>query len=193
MEVIKAVIFDCFGVLAGKGYKRIYQEAGGDLAKDGDFVTAQLHASNTGEISNAELNRRVAGRIGKTPDAWHSHVQSQEEPNQELLDYIKTLKTYYKIGMLSNAYFGTAKRKFSPDQLALFDEVIVSAEVGMIKPEPAIYRYAAEKLGVEPTECAYIDDLPPYVEGAKAVGMQALRYEDVPQVKRELEKILSAS
>ncbi len=189
--MVKAVIFDCFGVLAGRGYKSIYQEAGGSLVKDGAFITEQLHAANTGEISNIELNKRVAERIGKTPDEWHAYVKSQEQPNQVLLDYIKTLKPRHKIGMLSNAYFGTAKRKFSPDQLALFDEVIVSAEVGLIKPDPEIYLHAAEKLGVEPTECVYIDDLKPYVEGARAVGMHSFQYESFKQMKNQLEEILA--
>jgi len=187
----KAIIFDCFGVLAGSGYKRIYQSVGGNLDKDGDYVDEQLHRSNTGEISNEELNKLVAERIGKTPDEWHQIVEDAEQPNQELLDYIKSLKPNYKIGMLSNAYFGTAKRKFSPEQLALFDEVIVSAEVGMIKPDPAIYRYVAEKLGVKPDECVYIDDLEPYVDGARAVGMQAIHYQQLAQMKKELQEVLA--
>ncbi len=189
--MIKAVIFDCFGVLAGRGYKRIYQNAGGDLSKDAPYIEAQLHASNTGEISNIELNKRVADRIGKTPQEWHQIVIAEEQPNEQLFDYIKAaLKTHYKIAMLSNAYFGTAKRKFSKEQLDLFDAIVVSAEVGMIKPEPAIYRHAAEMLGVDPTECVYIDDLAPYVEGAKTVGMKALQYIDFEQMKNELEVIL---
>jgi len=191
--VIKAIIFDCFGVLAGKGYKRIYQSAGGDLERDSKFLEAQLHASNTGQISNAELNKRVAQRIGQSPEQWHQTVSQSELPNEELLDYIKTLKPRYKIAMLSNAYFGTAKRKFSQEQLALFDTIVVSAEVGMIKPEARIYRHCAELLGVEPTDCIYIDDLQPYVEGASAIGMKTIRYQDFEQMKSELEDLLKAA
>ncbi len=191
--MIKAIIFDCFGVLAGKGYKRIYQNAGGDLEKDRTFIEETLHASNTGQISHTEVNKRVAERIGKSPEDWHQIVTQEELPNEELLDYIKELKPRYKIAVLSNAYFGTLKRKFSKEQLALFDVAVVSAEVGMIKPQPEIYKYAADLLDVEPQECVFIDDIEPYARGAQAVGMSYIYYQDFQQMKRELEAILKTN
>lgn len=191
--MIKAIIFDCFGVLAGKGYKRIYQEAGGNLAKDSKFIEETLDASNTGNISNVELNRLVAERLGKTPEDWHQIVVNAEQPNEELLAYIKELKKHYKAAVLSNAYTGTLQRKFSKEQLSLFDALIVSAEVGMVKPESQIYYHAADLLDAKPDECVFIDDLEPYVEAARALGMQAILYQDFEQMKRELDKLLTNS
>ena len=50
-----------------------------------------------------------------------------------------------------------------------------SCSVGVAKPDPRIYRIAAERLGVEPGECLFVDDQPPFVEGARAAGMDAVR------------------
>ncbi len=193
MRVIKAIIFDCFGVLAGSAYKAIYQNSGGDLEKNGEFIKQALHDSNTGVISNVELDRKVAERLGKDPKDWQQIVTDKELPNEALLEYVKELKKKYKTAILSNAYIGTLEAKFSPEQLALFDVRVVSAEVGMLKPQPEIYKYVAKKLKVNPEECVFTDDLMPYVEAAKEVGMQGILYQDIEQFKRELDKILSHS
>ena len=58
----------------------------------------------------------------------------------------------------------------------LFDDIVCSAEVGMAKPEPAIYVLAAERLGLEPRECVFVDDLDTNVEAARQVGMQAVLF-----------------
>ena len=58
----------------------------------------------------------------------------------------------------------------------LFDDIVCSAEVGMAKPEPAIYELAAERLGLEPRECVFVDDLDTNVDAARQVGMQAVLF-----------------
>jgi epoxide hydrolase-like predicted phosphatase len=58
----------------------------------------------------------------------------------------------------------------------LFDDIVCSAEVGMAKPEPAIYTLAAERLGLEPSECVFVDDLDTNVEAARQVGMHAVLF-----------------
>jgi putative hydrolase of the HAD superfamily len=69
----------------------------------------------------------------------------------------------------------------------LFDAVVISGEVGMRKPEPAIYRRAAEELGVAADECVFVDDLGPNVKGAVGVGMVGVKFVDAEQAIGELE------
>jgi HAD superfamily hydrolase (TIGR01509 family) len=57
---------------------------------------------------------------------------------------------------------------------ALFDDVVVSAEVGMAKPEPAIFRRAVDRLGLAPAECVFVDDWDQNVEAAREVGMRGV-------------------
>ncbi len=189
--MIKGIIFDCFGVLVGSGFKDIYRQAGGDLAKDSKFLDAVLATANQGRMSSRDMHQKVADRIGLTYNAWYEEVRMGELPNEELLAYIKELKLGHKIAILSNANVGTLQRKFNPTQLALFDALVVSAEVGMMKPNAEIYKLTAERLNVLPSECVFTDDSEEYVKAAQAIGMQAIHYRDLVQFKNDLEEILS--
>ena len=69
----------------------------------------------------------------------------------------------------------------------LFDAVVISGEVGQRKPEPAIYLHAADKVGLAPAECVFVDDLAPNVRGAVEVGMVGVHHVDVQTTLAELE------
>jgi putative hydrolase of the HAD superfamily len=102
-------------------------------------------------------------------DSWHLI-----EDNMAL---IEALRPPYKLGVLSNADITLEDRM--RDGLGihhLFDTVICSAAVGMAKPDPAIYALAAERLGLAPEACVFIDDLDRNVEAARAAGMSVVHY-----------------
>ena len=93
----------------------------------------------------------------------------------------------YRLGILSN--FGDAARRLWSEVypfIDTFEGVIISAEVGVMKPDPKIYRLAAESVGVAPDEALFIDDFIENIEGARAVGMQALHFTDPEDVRRQL-------
>ncbi|MGH2984279.1 MAG: HAD family hydrolase [Solirubrobacterales bacterium] len=71
----------------------------------------------------------------------------------------------------------------------LFEEVVISAEVGMHKPQPEIYLLAAERLGVEPSACLFVDDLRENCEGAEAVGMTAVRHRGTKETRGRLAEL----
>ena len=81
-----------------------------------------------------------------------------------------------RVGLLSNAYSDLRPILAPYGLLDLFDDMVVSAAVGIIKPEPAIYDLACSRLGVLPQEALFIDDNRGNVESARQVGLQALRY-----------------
>lgn len=189
--MIKAVIFDCFGVLAGSSYREIYQRAGGDLVKDRDFLDNILASANAGFMSSTEMQQQVADRLGLRPEVWEEKVRLGELPNGALLAYVSELKQRgYKTAVLSNANVGTLQRKFSPEQLSLFDALVVSAEVHVLKPDPRIYELAAERLSVETNKCVFTDDNPNYAEAATQTGMKGIHYVDFQSFKAELEILL---
>lgn len=189
--MIKAIIFDCFGVLTGSSFKEIFRQAGGNLAVDEPFVDEQLTLTNSGRLPTAELHQRIADHLGLSVEEWIQFVSAREQPNKDLFAYAASLKPNYKLAILSNANRGVLPQKIPADQLALFDAVIASADVGYMKPDPEIYKLTAEKLGVEPSECVFIDDGRIYVEAAEAVGMKAIHYQNVDQLKQELTAILA--
>lgn len=191
--MIKAVIFDCFGVIISDGLSVILQELGRTNPEAKKYVIQEVDSAITGQIETTEYVKRVSEHLGISEEEWKRNIKEKEYKDQEVMDFIKSLRPRYKTAMLSNVGRGGIERRFAPEEMQeCFDEVVVSAEVGVQKPDPKIYQYTAEKLLVSPSECVFIDDLEPYCDAARAVGMQAIWYRDFEQMKTDLEKILLA-
>jgi putative hydrolase of the HAD superfamily len=187
----KAIIFDCFGVLVGRGFDETYRVAGGDPVKDKDFIADLLGRANLGLISQQDFHDEITERLNISLNKYYTAVRSAEQPHFELLEYIEELHKHYKTAVLSNANVGVVERKIGESWLKrCFDVSIISAEVGVMKPEPRIYEMAAEKLGVVVDECVFIDDRKVYCEAAQQVGMQAILYKNLVQLKHDLEELL---
>ena len=71
-----------------------------------------------------------------------------------------------------------------------FDAIVISSEVGVMKPELKIYRLALGQLKVEPAEAVFVDDMPANVEAARLLGMQAIRFQSPEQILDELAEVL---
>ena len=112
-------------------------------------------------------------------------------PDEELFNYIKFhLKPKYKLGILSNSGSNWLDEIFTPEQIKLFDAVVLSFEIGSIKPDAVMYETIAKKLNLEPNECLFIDDQERYCTGAREVGMQGVVYENPKKLKQTLDSIL---
>lgn len=188
--MIKAIVFDCFGVLVGQGFDATYRLAGGDPVEDRVFVSDMLGQANLGVITSSEMTERICEKLNITVQVWRAAVAQSEQPNEELLAYVTELKKHFKVAVLSNANVGTLQRKFTPAQLGIFDAVVVSAEVGLIKPNKEIYELAAERLGIETTECIFVDDNQSFCDGAEVAGMISICYAHFQDFRHKLEVIL---
>ena len=76
--MVKAVIFDCFGVIVGQGFGHTYRAAGGDPERDRDFIVDMLNRSDRGLISDDEFRSGMAGQLGLSPREWHQAVLAAE-------------------------------------------------------------------------------------------------------------------
>ncbi len=96
-----------------------------------------------------------------------------------------------RTGLISNSIGeGRYDRSLFPE---LFDAVVISAEVGVHKPQPEIYRLGAERAGVEPHECVFVDDLRENCEGAEAVGMTAVLHRGAQGTLARLKELLGVA
>jgi putative hydrolase of the HAD superfamily len=121
-------------------------------------------------------------------------MYDSERINPELVAYIDQLHEKYKTALLTNASASFINPLIEKIGLKkVFDQVVVSSEIGIIKPDPRIYEYTLKLLGVEPSESVFVDDSQARVNGAAAVGMQAILYKNFAQLKVELEKVLAAA
>ena len=193
--MIRAVIFDYFGVIRTTGLRAAYTQLGGDLSRDEAFVTDVTVAANYGFITDAD--EQLAERLGVDLPTWKEAVSGAHGNDTVLLAYIANdlrAQKHLATGLLSNAGAQAADDYFQPGEIEqYFDVALVSGETGFVKPEAAFYRMRAERLGVSPEHCVMVDDRKEFCDGAVRVGMQAIEYRHFEQFEADLEKLLSDS
>ncbi|CAN5458149.1 HAD family phosphatase [soil metagenome] len=189
--MIKAIIFDCFGVIRIDAFDAAYQRFGGDVSADKEFILQTLYDSNSGRIPSSIPV--FAKRLGISPEVWKEAIDSGSTLNQDVLDYALELREIYKVGMLSNIGSGGLERMFEPGLLDIyFDAWVASGDIGCAKPEAQAYEITAGRLGVRLNEAVFIDDRQEYVDGAVSVGMSAILFTSISQLKKDLGVILGA-
>jgi putative hydrolase of the HAD superfamily len=110
----------------------------------------------------------------------------------DLLAYIAGLRPRVKTAVVSNAFSGSRRAVQAHVNASVFDVLIFSAEVGLAKPDPAIYRLALDRLGVAPQEAAFVDDLEENVLAANHMGMCGILYQSARQVREAIDALLAA-
>lgn len=188
--MIKAIIFDCFGVLYTDGKSQIIEACPEEhrQAMDNLFMQADY-----GYITGDEFSTAASEMIGISKPRLTRLVNGLYHRNESLLQKIIEYRKNYKVGLLSNVSKDLAYQLFTSAELASwFDAIVLSSEVGMIKPSRDIYLLMAARLGVQPEECVMIDDMEKNVVGARAVGMQGVMYVSGQQLQTDLELLLHA-
>ena len=190
--MIKAVIFDCYGVLVTESYLAFKAKYFGDDQDKYDEAARLMDLNNEGRLEFSQflvMIGEMAGLSGREV----LHELDGNSPNVELFEYIRELKKDYKLGMLSNIGSGILKQLLTPQQIELFDELALSSEMGVIKPQREIYLQTADMFGLEPQECLFIDDRQGNVDGAIAAGMHAIHYRHFKQAKQEIDQLLNSN
>jgi putative hydrolase of the HAD superfamily len=147
----------------------------------GDGADNPIHALERGECTNAEFERRLAEHLthadGRqvSADGLLTRMFAATTLEAAMLDLVRSVRRAgLRTALLSNSWGnGDYPRHLFPE---LFDVVVISAEVGMRKPEERIFRHTAELLGLEPQECVFIDDVEANVLAGQAVGLVSLRH-----------------
>jgi epoxide hydrolase-like predicted phosphatase len=96
-----------------------------------------------------------------------------------------------RTGLISNSMgAGRYDRERFPE---LFDGVVISGDVGLHKPQPEIFLLGCEKVGLDPAECVFVDDLKENCAGAEAVGMTAVLHRGADTTIPEVERLLGVT
>lgn len=113
-----------------------------------------------------------------------------EELNLGLVKLIKKLKKKYKVGLLTNNISSNIEfYRAALENYSIFDVAISSHEVGMVKPDPLIFKLMAEKIGCKLSECVFIDDWDKNIDAANKLGMKGILFTDNESLFRELKKL----
>ncbi|MGH2607632.1 MAG: HAD-IA family hydrolase [Tepidiformaceae bacterium] len=204
MTVYSAAIFDIGGVLTHSPVTRIQQFCAEQAIPDD--VRYAVFAPDDGPWSRferseltrdefaVEFDRHVtpSGTAARGVPFMEWFFQGFGE-RPEMVAVVKHLRGKVKLGSITNnvARDEPAQRRTSGiDVQSLFDVVVESAIEGMRKPDPRIYRLACERLGVEPPEAIFLDDLGSNLKGAKALGMHTIKVDATTSAIDELEQAL---
>lgn len=189
--MIKAILFDCFGVLYLPKSDYIYQQLVVNPTAHHDEIRDLINQNEYGLLDDEELFKGIAEYTGLDLSDVKRHLVRGFVRDQAIVDYTQQLRQHYKIALLSNLGHDSMVHFFTPqDREKLFDAVVISGDVGMIKPHPEIYEYACRQLGVDVSEAVMVDDVEANCDGARQAGLRAIQYNSLEQLKAELGKML---
>lgn len=184
---VKAIIFDCFGVLSVDPRTHTISKV---AAPHRERLGELFNQSDYGYLTTQEFVQQAAELTGMTSESFYEENLGRYVRNDELLELIRHLKKAYKIGLLSNANDSVIDYLFTKDEAKeLFDDILVSSQVGMVKPQLALFELAAVRLGCTAKECVMVDDLARNIEGAMQAGMQGVLFTSNEALANELKKV----
>jgi putative hydrolase of the HAD superfamily len=206
MRPVRAVISDFGGVLTSPlmhGFAAVQERAGVSLEalgramarvteRDGEHPLFELEK---GRLSEAEFLRRIEDAVSEElgrPIDLRSFAETYFaglEPNADLIDYFGTLRARgLRLAMLTNNVreWEPRWREMLPVD-EIFEVVVDSAFVGMRKPDPAIFELTLDKLGAEPGESLFVDDLEVNCDAARSLGLSAVVFRSNEQAIAEIE------
>ncbi len=186
--MIKAIIFDCYGVLVRSGWLPFREQHFGHDPELMERARETSRMKDAGLLTYADFIHAEAELAGVSETEAKNHIENNRL-NAQLFKWIHDdLKPHYKIGLLSNAGVDRLSELFDTSHVELFDEIALSYQIGAMKPEPAAYQVIIDRLGVEAGECLFIDDQEGYCEAAQSVGMHTVVYQDNLDFIKEMKK-----
>jgi epoxide hydrolase-like predicted phosphatase len=143
----------------------------------------------TGKLTAPEFELAFGALLGVEHPHLLQRMFGGMEPDTAMIDGVRKLRRRgVCVGMLSNSVGNGYDRDLLEE---LFDASVISSEVGLRKPEPAIYELAAERLGLPPERCVYVDDLPGNLKPARALGMATVLHRgDAESTLAEVDALL---
>ncbi len=214
---IRAVVFDIGGILEvipgggdpTRNFPRLLAAWEERLHMEPGELRPRLHAleerlerqgqdGQPGAYSEAEWQagvRQVTGMdeaqlAAFVEEFWNEYLGN---PNDELAAYFRSLRPRYQTALLSNSFVGARQREQERYHFAeMTDLIIYSHEEGMEKPDPRIFALACERLGVQPAEVVFLDDVETNVAAARACGLHAVLFRDNAQAIADIQTCLQA-
>jgi epoxide hydrolase-like predicted phosphatase len=198
---IRAVVFDIGGVLAlcePMDFDRRWEASHG-LAEGtiGAMMGDMWRAGEIGTATEREVRGALADRLGLTSaqvgafmdEFWRQYLGVA---NTELIAYARSLRPAYRTGILSNSFVGAREREEVAFGFgSLVDDIVYSHEVGMSKPDPALWKLTCERMNTAPSETVFVDNAPRLVESARSFGIHAVLFTSTEQTIADVSALLT--
>lgn len=199
---IKAAIFDLGGVLVrtdNKEPRRKLAERYGMTYEEIDRLVFDSETAVRGAMGSVNVRNHwgwIARQLNLSQEEladFEKQFWSGDTLDHELVDFIISLRPRYKTALLSNAWDDLRETLRSRwGILDIFDQVAISAELKMAKPDPRIYEWIVNRIGVTPEQAVFVDDMQRNIDAAQAAGLKAVRFLNTEQALAELRLLLEA-
>lgn len=185
--MIKAVIFDFYGVVCADAYTAWQHKYVTDHKERAAQFADISRRSDSGELPLSQFYAELGQIIGVGADVVKEQLGESMVVDEAVMDIAKRLRTQgIKIGLLSNSptsLYNTLDNFGIRDE---FDVILTSEEAGVLKPDPRIYQIIVGKLSTMVAESVFIDDDPVRVAGAVKAGLYGIHFEDPAKLSSEL-------
>lgn len=203
---VRAVLFDIGGVLerveSPEAWARRWSGRLGWSVAGFETVMGGVDpegAMGTGAMGEPEFRDRAATALGLDEQGIAEFMNGLwdwycGELDPDTMAFAADLQARLTVGILSNSGSGAREQEERRHAFsAVFDPILYSHEVGLLKPDPRIYEFACAKLGAEPHEVVLVDDWPVAVEGAREFGMHAVLHTSADATIAAVTRLLDES
>jgi 2-haloacid dehalogenase len=192
----RVVIFDLGGVLIDWDPRYLYRKLIADEATMEDFL-ARVCTNQWNELQDAgrPLADATAQLVAEHPECAELITAYYERWEEMVMggfeESVRVLEDLHRGGVPLYALSNFAAETFCRVRaqlpfLALFRDVVLSADHGLCKPDPRLYRVLLDRHSIDPTEAVFVDDRPPNVEAARALGMTGVDFRGADALRAEL-------
>lgn len=195
----RCVFFDLGGVIVRTEHQAPRQRLADRLGLDYDdlvrlvFDSPTARQASLGEIRTEQHWEAVARRLG-LPAAEAQVVRDEffagDVVDRTLVDFLRSLRPRCRTGLISNAFPDLREYIVRMGFDDAFDHMVISAEVGVMKPEARIFQIALEALNARPEESIFVDDFAENVEAARALGMCGIQFKESERTLAKLKQLL---
>jgi putative hydrolase of the HAD superfamily len=153
------------------------------------------HQVERGELSQPAFEQKIAQLLGVQPAGLIQGLLADLRPEPLMAEAVARARTAgIRVGVITNSWGTAPYDPYAAYQLnQRFDAVVISSQVGLRKPEPAIYRLAADELAVPLGGTVFVDDIAANLQPAKELGMAVIHHVDPGRTVHDLERLLGLS
>ena len=207
---IEAVLWDIGGVLTASPFEAFNRfEAANGLPRDfirGVNATnpetnawAQFESNRVDVDAFDDLFRAETAALGHPVNGKRVLEMLSGTPWPRMIEALRSCRRHFRVGAITNNMKPTGgnppdvedptRAKIMDSAMSLFEVIVESSVEGVRKPDPAIYRIACERLGVEPARTVFLDDLGINLKPARAMGMHTIKVLNEDQALAELSEV----
>lgn len=197
--IIKGIIFDLGGVLVDESGAEFIEYASKELnvkpEKLGRVIQAEEGILQRGEATSLECWHRVCEKLGVIPPSdkslqrlWVKQYKRHAKIKNEMISFVNKLRENYKLAILSNTIKEHTQINRERKLFAYFDEVLLSNEIGLRKPEKAFFKEASKRLNMPFRNLIFIDDEMRWIKAARKYGLNAILFKNRKQLEIVLKR-----